>query len=165
MSATSNSNLIAAVVECFDARRTGTGRWIAHCPAHPDRTPSLSIAEGRDGKVLVRCWVGCDLKTVLKSAGLSMSSLFPYGPPPTPEQRARLGLKRERQLIARREERYTVEEMRLLWQSLSHELPAAAGKLMLMPDDAPGSAALTTHVHCVLTAMRTIDCALLGDPD
>jgi hypothetical protein len=165
VSATSTPNLIAAVVEHFDARRTGTGRWIAHCPAHPDRTPSLSIAEGRDGRVLVRCWVGCDLKTVLKSAGLSMGSLFPSGPPPTPEQRARLERKRDRQLIARQEERYTIEKMRLLWQCLSYELPVTAGKLMLMAPDAPGTAVLTTHVHCVLTAMRTIDCALLGDPD
>ena len=165
MSATNSPNLIAAVVEHFDARRTGTGRWIAHCPAHPDRSPSLSIAEGRDGRVLVRCWVGCDLKTVLKSAGLSMSSLFPSGPAPTPEQRARLERKRERQLIAKQEERYTIEKMRLLWQPLSYELPLVARKLMLMPEDAPGAAALTTHFHRVLTAMRTIDCALLGDPN
>jgi len=165
MSEASTPCLIEAVVEHFDARRTGTGRWIARCPAHADRTPSLSIAEGRGGKVLVRCWVGCDLKTVLKSAGLSMSSLFPSGPPPTPEQRGRLERKRERQLIAKQEERYTIEKMRLLWQSLSYELPVAAGKLMLMAPDAPGAAALTTHFHRVLTAMRTIDCALLGDPD
>ena len=165
MSATNTPNLIAAVVEHFDARRTGAGRWIALCPAHPDRSPSLSIAEGRDGRVLVRCWVGCDLKTVLKNAGLSMSSLFPSGPAPTPEQRARLDHKRERQLIAKQEERYTIEKMRLLWQPLSYELPVVARKLMLMSDDAPGGAALTTHFHSVLTTMRVVDCALLGDPD
>lgn len=165
MSATSTPNLIAAIVEHFNARRTGAGRWSARCPAHSDRSPSLSIAEGRGGRVLLHCWAGCDLKTVLKSAGLSMDSLFPSGPPPAPEQRARLERKRERQLIAKREERYTIEKMRLLWQSLSSELLVAARKLMLMPEDAPGAAALTTYFHRLLTAKRTIDCALLGDLD
>jgi hypothetical protein len=156
---------VELIAQHFGAHSTGTGRWIARCPVHPDKSPSLSIAAGRNGKVLVRCWVGCDLKTVLKSAGLSMSSLFPSGPPPAPEQRARLERKRERQLIAKQEERYTIEKMRSLWQSLSYELPLVARKLMVMPEGTPGAAALTTHFHRVLTAMRTIDCALLGDLD
>ena len=110
MTAASNPDLVEIIAEHLGARRTGVGRWIAHCPAHPDRSPSLSIAAGRDGKVLVRCWVGCDLTTVLKSAGLSVSSLFPSGPPPTPEQCSRLERKRERQLVAQQEERYTVKK-------------------------------------------------------
>ena len=34
----------------LNARRIGPGRWMAKCPGHPDRTPSLSIATGRDGR-------------------------------------------------------------------------------------------------------------------
>ena len=34
------------------ARRSGSG-WMAKCPAHDDKTPSLSIGE-TDGKVLLR---------------------------------------------------------------------------------------------------------------
>src|ERR1700693_4079715 len=136
MIAASTPHLVETIAEHLGARRTGPGRWIALCPAHEDKYPSLAIAEGRDGRVLLRCWAGCDLKTVLKSAGLSMGSLFPSGPPPTPVQRARLERKRDRQLIAKQEERYTIEKMRLLWQSLSHELPVAAEKLMLMAPDA-----------------------------
>jgi hypothetical protein len=165
VSATSTPNLIAAVVEHFGARRTGPGRWIARCPAHSDRSPSLSIAEGRGGRVLLHCWAGCDLAAILKSAELSIGNLFASGPATTREQIATLDRKRERHLVALREERWTVERMRLSWQSLSYELPLVARKLMFMPEDAPGAAALTTHLHRVLSAMRTIDCALLGDPD
>jgi hypothetical protein len=35
------------------APRTGSGTWQALRPEHSDRTPSLPIAEGRDGHVLL----------------------------------------------------------------------------------------------------------------
>jgi hypothetical protein len=43
------------------------------CPAHQDRTPSLSIRDGGDGMVLVHCHAGCDQSAVidaLKARGL-----------------------------------------------------------------------------------------------
>lgn len=45
------------------ARRTGAG-WSACCPAHEDRTPSLSINDGESG-VVVRCHAGCTQDAVL----------------------------------------------------------------------------------------------------
>lgn len=50
------------------------GRWrrrygICRCPAHADRDPSLSVAEGRDGRLLVHCFAGCDFRDVLASLG------------------------------------------------------------------------------------------------
>ena len=44
------------------------GHWhgsygTACCPAHDDRSPSLSISE-RDGKLLVHCHTGCDQQAV-----------------------------------------------------------------------------------------------------
>jgi putative DNA primase/helicase len=39
--------------------------WMARCPAHEDRVPSLSISSGRNGKVLVRCHAGCDQRDVI----------------------------------------------------------------------------------------------------
>ena len=39
--------------------RKARGGWMARCPAHDDHTPSLSIAEAADGKVLVHCHAGC----------------------------------------------------------------------------------------------------------
>jgi hypothetical protein len=71
----------------------------------------------------------------------------------------------ERQLNALQEERWTVAKMRLLWKALDRERLLVPRKLMCMPDDAPGSSALTAHFHSILAAMRTIDCALVGDID
>lgn len=69
-------------------RRAGRG-WSARCPAHEDRTASLSVAEGGDGRCLVHCFAGCAVADVLGAIGLSMGDLFPERiAPQTPAERA-----------------------------------------------------------------------------
>jgi hypothetical protein len=68
------------VVDLLSAKRNGAG-WIAKCPAHEDRQPSLSIDEGADGKVLLKCFAGCTTKNVVAAAGLTMGDLFPTRSP------------------------------------------------------------------------------------
>jgi putative DNA primase/helicase len=61
-----------AIAAGLGARRTGS-TWMAPCPAHKDRTPSLSITENANGKPLFRCHAGCEQAAViaaLKSRGL-----------------------------------------------------------------------------------------------
>jgi len=58
-------------------KQTGTGRWIAKCPSHEDRRPSLSIREVEDGMVLVHCFTGCGGAEVIAAAGLEFSDLYP----------------------------------------------------------------------------------------
>lgn len=53
--------------------------WTARCPAHEDRHNSLSVAEGEDGKVLLHCFAGCSVETVVASLGLTLRDLFPTG--------------------------------------------------------------------------------------
>jgi hypothetical protein len=53
----------------------GKGRWMARCPAHRDRVPSLSIREA-DDRVLLHCFAGCEARAVLTAVGLSLSDLF-----------------------------------------------------------------------------------------
>src|SRR5215207_1054730 len=52
------------IAEALGGRRVGTG-WLARCPAHDDRQPSLAIAEAKDGKLLVRCHAGCGQREVI----------------------------------------------------------------------------------------------------
>lgn len=59
------------IAAALGGRRAGHS-WIARCPAHDDRTPSLSIRDA-DGKVLLRCHAGCeqrDVIAVLRAHGL-----------------------------------------------------------------------------------------------
>jgi putative DNA primase/helicase len=53
------------IARALGGRKAG-GSWTARCPAHNDhRTPSLSIRDVNDGKVLVRCHAGCDQELVI----------------------------------------------------------------------------------------------------
>src|SRR5258705_401497 len=60
-------------------RQTGPCRWVASCPAHQDRSPSLSIRELEDGRLLLHCFGGCETGDLLAAIGLTMSDLFPDG--------------------------------------------------------------------------------------
>ncbi len=61
-------------------RQIGSG-WRARCPAHEDRTPSLSIHEGIRG-ALIRCFAGCRLTDICKALHLVPADLFYDAPAP-----------------------------------------------------------------------------------
>jgi len=54
------------------ARKCGSG-WVDLCPAHDDRSPSLSTNIAADGKLLLHCFVGCTFESIVAAAGLSSS--------------------------------------------------------------------------------------------
>jgi hypothetical protein len=56
-------------------RKSGEG-WMARCPAHEDHTPSLSVKETEDGRVLVHCFAGCLPEEVCGAIGLNLAALF-----------------------------------------------------------------------------------------
>lgn len=58
-------------------KSTGQGRWVACCPAHQDKTPSLSIREAEDGRILLHCFSGCSVDAVVSAIGIELSDLFP----------------------------------------------------------------------------------------
>jgi hypothetical protein len=57
-------------------KKTGQGKWLARCPAHADRSPSLAIKEVND-RILLHCFAGCGVTEVLGAVGLTMTDLFP----------------------------------------------------------------------------------------
>lgn len=57
-------------------KRTAGG-WIALCPGHSDRVPSLKVAVASDSKVLLHCHAGCRTEEVVAAIGLCMADLFP----------------------------------------------------------------------------------------
>ena len=56
-------------------RRSGRG-WMAKCPAHADRSPSLSVSEAEDGKILVHCFAGCSIEPICETIGIEVAQLF-----------------------------------------------------------------------------------------
>ena len=84
----SGSEALDEVLQALEAQgcspeRAGSS-WRATCPAHEDRIPSLSVSEGRDGRVLLTCHAGCDVSDIVVALGLRMAHLFP----PTSRDRA-----------------------------------------------------------------------------
>jgi hypothetical protein len=70
------------VLECAANARKASGGWLVSCPlpAHGkgrgDKNPSVSVTEGDDGRVLVRCKVGCETEAVVSAWSLTMADLF-----------------------------------------------------------------------------------------
>jgi hypothetical protein len=71
---------ITRVVDALEragcAPRGSGNEWRARCPGHNSRGPSLSVRVGEDGRVLMHCFAGCDLESILQALGLSISELF-----------------------------------------------------------------------------------------
>ena len=55
-------------------RKAGQG-WTAQCPAHHDTRNSLSV-QYRDGKWLLKCHAGCDVRQITTACDLSLADLF-----------------------------------------------------------------------------------------
>ena len=66
----------AELADRLGAKRSGTG-WTARCPAHEDRTPSLSITEGDNGGTVMHCHAGCTTEDIVKALDLTMKDLAP----------------------------------------------------------------------------------------
>lgn len=57
-------------------RKTGESQWQCKCPVHGDKTASLGIAF-KDGRILINCFAGCSLESILKSVGLKFDDIMP----------------------------------------------------------------------------------------
>jgi hypothetical protein len=62
------------------------GQWhgsygVACCPAHRDTTPSLSVSDGKNGKLLLRCHSGCEWRDIVRA--LEAGGIH-HQPDPTP---------------------------------------------------------------------------------
>lgn len=58
-------------------RRSGPDSWMGCCPAHEDKSASLSIRHDDDGKTLIHCFAGCSVHEVVRAIGMEISDLFP----------------------------------------------------------------------------------------
>jgi hypothetical protein len=68
---------IERILERLEGVRTHGDKYAALCPIHDDKEPSLSVAEGEDGKVLLHCFAGCKTTDIVAALRLRMSDLSP----------------------------------------------------------------------------------------
>ena len=60
-----------------EVRTTGHGKYVARCPAHDDKSPSLAIKECSDGRILIHDFAGCETEDVLAAVGMTFSDIMP----------------------------------------------------------------------------------------
>jgi len=106
-----------------EVKRTEHQQWQALCPAHDDHDPSLSIAVGDDGRVLLHCHAGCGSAEVLNALGLAEADLFPRRSPPlrSVQQGSRSGSKSEQPKKMDATYDYKDQGGKLLYQVLRYE--------------------------------------------
>ena len=144
-----------AFAERVGARRTGPGTWQAHCPAHQDRSPSLSIRAGEDGRVLIHCFAGCPPFAIAAALGLSLRDLFAGTVPLSPgELSAHRVVREERERKARegRKARNAAFDRARRWEAIVTRLSAKLART----SEADG-AELTRLLHQACERQRTAE--------
>lgn len=68
--------MIEQLLSRLDKVSGRNGSWVACCPAHEDRRPSMSIRE-QDGKILLHCFAGCEVADIVGAIGMDLTDLFP----------------------------------------------------------------------------------------
>src|SRR5262252_5342725 len=72
---------IQALLSRLERVRRSANGWTARCPAHDDATPSLAVTVGEDGRILIKCFAGCEVGEIVGALGIDVVDLF-AGPAP-----------------------------------------------------------------------------------
>ncbi len=82
-------------------KANGHGKWMARTPTRADKTPSLSIRELDDGRVLLHDFGGDSTADVLAAIGLTFADLRPDGDQrPARRGPSRSAVEHERRIVA-----------------------------------------------------------------
>jgi hypothetical protein len=71
------SDIARHLLDRLDHVVARAGGWTARCPAHLDRSPSLSISQAADGSMLVHCFAGCSRSQILAALDVRERDLHP----------------------------------------------------------------------------------------
>jgi hypothetical protein len=70
------NNLETVLSRLEKVKKTGQGKYLAVCPSHEDKSPSLAI-KAVDDRLLLHCFAGCETSDVLGSLGLKFEDIMP----------------------------------------------------------------------------------------
>lgn len=73
---TPTQRVLNALREMGHNPKSARDGWQSCCPAHEDRTPSLSIKDGDDGRALLCCHAGCSVESICAALTLTSADLF-----------------------------------------------------------------------------------------
>lgn len=101
---------VELVLDRIEGVRSNGDGYVALCPAHDDKQPSLSVAEGDNRRALIKCFAGCEPAEIVAALGLELSDLFEV-----PERNGKV----RKKTVATYDYRDTDEQ--LLYQTVRYE--------------------------------------------
>ncbi|MDW7730681.1 MAG: hypothetical protein SCJ94_11890 [Bacillota bacterium] len=69
--------MLEAILQSLESVKATRKGYIARCPAHDDRSPSLSVTQGDDGRILLYCFAGCTINDICEALSIQPVDLFP----------------------------------------------------------------------------------------
>ena len=155
-------NRAVAVAESLQARRVGSGRWMARCPRTRPIKASLSVREGREGRLLMHCFAGCTLPAVLEACGLRMNDLFSESSLST--EHVGEAIRRREQLEAEaRAGRLQRSKLTNRFHKLDRLTERLAAKMATTTASTPEVNELAKRFHQAVERTRTLGIELWGD--
>lgn len=145
----------AQIARTLKGRRYAAGKWFAKCPAHQERTGSLSITDMGNGRTRLHCFGGCTQKSVLEALGLGWADLTQDKPLDREALRA-IEIERARQAEAKAQRKAVhgrLCDMARFWERQAGE----AGKLLA---ESPESDTLSMLFHRALRNVRILNADL-----
>ena len=70
---------LAFVNKLQKVQSRGRDSYVACCPAHDDKNPSLKL-DLKGEKILIKCWSGCSTEDILGAVGMHFDDIFPDRP-------------------------------------------------------------------------------------
>lgn len=68
---------LESILSHLQGVKPSAGGFVARCPSHDDKHASLSIGEGHNGGIVIKCHAGCVTADVLAAIGLTLKDLAP----------------------------------------------------------------------------------------
>ncbi len=69
--------MIENILSRLEKVKGRNGAYVACCPAHNDKSPSLAIREVEDGRILLKCFANCSIQEIMGAIGMEIGDLFP----------------------------------------------------------------------------------------
>jgi hypothetical protein len=140
--------------EALDAQPIGSGRALAHCPAHQDKHRSLAITKGEGGRILIKDWAGCSLQAILTASGLSIKHLFADSKPLSAGEASQLESRRAAQEARRQALVDYTREIFDREREAELEVRRVGQELARLPLGALSEIRLTMAFHAAMDALR-----------
>ena len=84
-----------------NAKRRPNGQYLVKCPAHADKTPSLSVGQGKHGGIILKCFAECSAEAICEALGITLRDLMPPSGGPEPRREVVQGRLRRTEYIYR----------------------------------------------------------------